>query len=309
MAMPSHTAQRWVPLLLLCAGACVLQAPDMGPLAELRARQRAQADRVAAALCQGYYGCGCQAMYSEHTSEAECREQVSTTLVQRLEQGIDGELDYDPRCLDAHAELFEGLACAIDDGLFLDAALTRLLDEASYCRTYQGERELDQDCEVLITARGDECGPELACDPVFGLCVDTTPLPEGTPCDASGDGPRCAPDLSCDWSSAQDLTICIRPAPLGASCAAIGYCEGNGWCDPSDSICRSLPEVGQPCLALDGLPPAAGCAWGLRCDAGVCTSTAEGNACYVSCESGLRCEEGTCVPGRPIVCDAQAWLP
>lgn len=306
--MPSALAPRWIALLLLAQGACVLSVPQTGELAALRAQQQAQADRVADALCESYYACGCSAMYDLHTNHAECVEQVSTALFQRLEQGINRELEYDPRCLDAHAELFEGLGCSTGDALVLDTALSRLLDEASECRTYHGDLEVDQDCELLVTARGDECGPNLECDAVFGLCVDTTPLPEWSPCSQQGDGPPCAPELVCEWSWAQDVTVCIPPVALGASCAVTGYCEGDAWCDRSDPVCRPLPELGEACLA--GLPPRAGCAWGLVCTAGQCTSaTSEGSPCYVSCGPGLTCDGGSCIPGRSIVCDAEAWLP
>lgn len=199
--------------LLLSAGACVLTTPDFGaPLRVLREQQRSQAERVAAAFCAAYYACDCEERFPSHVDEDDCVEVITEGLVQRLEQGINDSLDYDPDCLEANATLYEGLGCTHRDDAALDEELSRQLDLALRCRTYDGTLTLNEECTPLASARGGECAPGLACDLGFQMCFELAPLAEGEPCGEScGPGTTCGDDLRCE---ALAPMICAMEATL-----------------------------------------------------------------------------------------------
>jgi hypothetical protein len=294
-------------LLLGTASACVLSTPDVGgPLRELRAQQQQQADRVAIAFCAAYYDCGCEQPYPRHEDEADCVEYISTGLVARLEQGIDDELDYAPECLEANAELFEAIGCALSSDLVADLPLQGLYDEALRCHTYDGPLQLNEECTPLPTARGDECAPGLGCDPDFKMCFDTTPLAERQPC--TYDGPPCDSGLLCDWSAQADQNVCLRPFESGASCIDSGFCEFDTWCDPDEFRCRPLPGPGEPC---EPLLDEYGCAFGLRCDMGQCVHEAvAGQPCSEGCGPRYVCGNHDLCEDRPaLVCELEQQLP
>ncbi|MCA9704621.1 MAG: hypothetical protein KDK70_02090 [Myxococcales bacterium] len=293
---------------LLGAPACVLTAPDVGaPLRELRAQQRRQVDRVATAFCALYYDCGCTEIYPTHETEDECLELVTDGLLGRLEQGINKELDYDPTCLDASAELLEALGCTTSDRLIVDADLERLYDAAVHCLTYSGDLPLNQECTPLPSARAGECEPGLRCDDGLRMCFDAALLAEGQPCSSSGQ--ECDSGLWCDWSNSAQQMVCIRPVAAGSSCLYDTFCELDTWCDPQqDFTCQPLPKQGEPCA---GSFDEGGCGYGLRCEQSVCVLEAgPGDPCDGGCQPGLRCnDEGLCELREAVVCDFEASLP
>src|SRR5690606_12699514 len=155
--------------------------------------------------CASYYACGCEERFPAHETEPECVELISDQLVARLEQGIDGGLDYDPGCLDAQAELAEALGCATSDDLRAGSELAVLVDAAERCFTYHGAIEAGQEGEPLLTARGHDCEPGLRCDD-FEVCVDATPLERDEPCGTAWVG--CAADLVCAHSFDMGFSVC-----------------------------------------------------------------------------------------------------
>jgi hypothetical protein len=308
--MSRPLVHRLATLLLLSSTAgCVLVEPAAsGPLEALRRQQRAQAARVAEPLCAAYYACDCQDPYPEHVTEAECVEKVSTELVARLEQGIDGDLDYDPACLDLHAELLEGLGCASASEILLDVKLARLHDAAGRCRTYHGAVEEGEECDTLVTARGDDCEPDHGCND-FAMCISTVPLAEGAPC-SPDDPPGCVAGTWCEESWTTGASTCVRPPSVGESCqAGSGPCDFDSWCDTTDFTCRRWSLEGEPCRDADAGEDT--CDYHSHCQTGVCVAApVAGEPCGLGCALGHACgEAGLCVRSRALVCDMQANLP
>lgn len=296
-------------LLPLSGAACILTTADTGgELAMLRAQQREQADRIARALCASYYACGCEDLYPPHEDEAECLEQVSDELVARLEQGIDGGLDYDPACLDAQAELLEALGCASSSDVILDPELTRLSDAAARCHTFHGTVDPGEgECEPLPSARADDCSPGHACTE-FAMCVTTEPLGESQTCDPEGRQP-CAPGLWCLESWVSGALTCKRLPGPGQSCQEAGVCDFDGWCDTTDFICRPWSTVGQACMTIGYMQDS--CGYQAHCSEGTCAAlSAEGQPCGPGCAEGLHCDDdGVCARDRAVACDFQESLP
>jgi len=288
-------------------GACVLSAPDLGaPLRELRAKQSAQADQIAAAFCATYYACACMETYPIHETEEECAEHIREGVLARLEQGINDELDYDPTCLDANLEMLEGLGCITDDMVRFDREVAVLLETAMQCRTYDGDLVEGDECTPLYSARGDECGPGLACDDGFHTCFAVSPIAEGEPCDGQGER-ACAPGLVCGYSFQTLTNACLRPADVGQPCTEGSYCEADAYCDAT-LTCRRLPRGGEPCVDRLGPDP---CSEDFRCNAmSRCEPRpSEGEACG-RCQLGLECgRENTCEPRRAMICDLELSLP
>lgn len=307
--MPAYRSRSASPLLMLLAAAgCVLVEPvDTDPHVLVREQQQAQAERVANALCAGYYACGCEDPYPEHRDEAECVELVLDGLLGRLEQGLDRELDYDPACLDAHAELIEALGCATATQTLHDPELWRLSDLTDRCRTYHGNHDLGEECEPLPTARGDDCEADLACDD-FSMCALNEGLPAGAFC--AEELGECAPGLWCvrDWLT--DGGTCLRLPAVGESCQDTFECDFDGWCDSADFTCRPWATPGQACEGNEREPDVCD-PLAAHCDAGTCVAAPlAGQPCGAGCASGLVCgDDGLCAPGRATVCDMQAALP
>ncbi|MEM9460004.1 MAG: hypothetical protein AAGF11_37860 [Myxococcota bacterium] len=306
----SRHLYRTLGTLLLGASACVLSTPDVGaPLRELRQQQKEQADRVANAFCAAYYACDCVDSFPDHETEAECRTLISQGLTQRLEQGINRELEYDPECLEANVAFYEEIGCTISRQLFETDELLGLLDlanEALQCRTYHGPLTLNEECTPLATARGGECEPGLACDEDFEMCLDISPLPEGEQC---GDNGRpCGSGLWCASSSTNVQFTCKPPATPGMSCVD-SACTLGSWCDPTDFICHPFPELGQPCGGRynDLCGPDLSCNEERQCVA----AAAEGASCVdTSCGSGLACGSAErCEAVPAMICNMEPRLP
>lgn len=305
--MPLRRVVALAPLLLSLAGCVLTEIPSGAPTEELRREQRAQAERVARALCAGYYACDCQDPYPEHDTEAECFEEVADEVAARLEQGIDRGLDYDPACLDAHAELLERVACTPSGQILLDVELWTLLDTAERCQTYHGVIDAGEECERLATSRGDDCEPDLVCND-FAICEATEILAEGEPC--SGDTGACAAGLWCieAWPTGQGT--CMRLPAIGESCeATLGQCDFDGWCD-SDQVCRPYASVGQACEGGGEFFDTCG-GHEAHCTEGTCVAApVEGEPCGQGCALGFSCgDDELCIRRRAAVCDMRESLP
>ncbi|MCH9680433.1 MAG: hypothetical protein K0V04_03280 [Deltaproteobacteria bacterium] len=292
--------------VLASTAACVLVDSDTGSeLSMLRSQQRVQANRVAVALCESYYACGCEERFPDHESEAECVKLTSDGLVARLEQGIDRGLEYDPSCLDTYAELAEGMGCTAEFDLIFDAPLFALISAADGCRTYFGINEDQQGCTRLPTAHGDSCASNLYCHPEFDLCVTETQPGVGNPCSDNG-FLECGVDLYCAGEpSSGDLRCAVRPGP-GEPCPDNSSCSIHAACELATETCVALPLLGEPCLSN------VLCDFGLQCVEGICIEgSANGEACGVRCGLGLTCndDEALCEPRRPLACDLQDLLP
>ncbi len=293
-------------LLLLSTDACVLTTPDLGaPLRQLRAEQRAQVDTLASTFCTNYYSCGCMETYPIYEGESECIEHIGDLLLGHLEQGINDELEYDHDCLDANIAMLEGIGCITADRVTIGSPEEALLDVAFQCRTYSGDKVLGDECAHLVSARGDECGPGLACHNGFSMCFDDTFIAQGEPCGL--DERRCDSGMICGWSMEAGQDVCQHPVALGASCAVSPYCEYDAYCDAQQQ-CSPLPRDGEPCVDLLGPDE---CATGHRCGTdGRCElASSQGEPCG-TCRQGLTCDaQGTCVPVRSMICDMEPLLP
>lgn len=302
--MVRRSLSRLVVVLPLLGTACVLTAyePNDG-LSELRAQQRTQADRVARALCASYYSCGCEDTYPMHETEAECVELIEEGVFARLEQGIDDGLDYDPTCLDIHAELLETLGCAADEDIPPSSELRWLIETTDRCFTYHGSHDIGEDCLALPTARGHDCMPGLACAEV-AICIDAAPVALGEPC-ASGMDQPCAAGLTCAYAQGAIGRVCAPVAELGETCFDSAACSDDTWCDFSVSTCKARAQLGESCAT-------ALCAYTLVCTSGTCTEGAgPSEPCPPEgCGFGLTCGDGgTCEARRAIACDYEERLP
>ncbi len=290
----------------LLAFACALPEPTPeGENKDLIAQQDQQSQRLAAAFCEVYYGCGCEPpVDSSHTDQRECTQEVGTLVARRLKQGRDQELDYDPACIEAHTELYEAMECQTTAELLVESELLVLLDAADRCRTYHGTQGLQEDCETLVTARGDDCEPALSCHPDFQLCIDQRPRQEGESCaDSTVD---CAVGLVCAEDQWRQLS-CQRLAVEGEPCESEHSCARGLYCDLERLVCTPLPGLGEPCVASWDRES---CALDLRCDAGVCSSTAgPGESCDLGCGPTTVCIDGTCEPEPAVICGRESTLP
>ena len=115
---------------------------------------------------------------------------------------------------------------------------------------------------------------------------------------------------------------------LGSSCSFPVCADGKGFCDPSQNICKAIPEIDEPCMGICKHPlicteekekckePKSAekscerdleCSVPLECLNGVCTTLLlAGDACSVSqeCSTGLGCYEGECLLPPPV-CTSQ----
>lgn len=291
--------------VLVSTAACVLVDSDDGSaLSMLRNQQRAQADRVAAGLCESYYACGCEDDFPEHESQAQCVELISDGLFARLEQGIDRDLEYDPSCLDTFAELVESMGCVAKGDLIFDAPLFALVDQATRCRTYFGNDQEQQECTRLATAHGDSCAPGLHCRLGPDLCVNNELPSEGSPC-TDAYFLECGVELTCaEQPATGDLRCTARPGP-GEPCPGITNCDIRSACELDTETCVALPVTGEPCL-VDVL-----CDFGLQCVEGICIEgSSEGEVCGAGCDLGLTCNDSSvCEPSRALACDLDEILP
>lgn len=306
--MPSRRVVSLAPLLLSLAAGCVLtEIPSETSDTALRREQRAQADRVARALCAGYYDCGCEDPYPPHESEADCLDTVSDELVARLEQGLNRKLDYDPECLDAQADLLEHVGCTPTNLILRDTELWTLLDAAERCQTYHGGVNSGEECEALITARGGDCEPGLVCND-FSTCASVEVAGEGQPC--TDDVVGCAAGLWCIEEWLTGAGTCMRLPAVGESCEpTLGQCDFDGWCDFTDYTCRPWAPPGQSCEISQGGVDT--CGYQAHCEAATCIAApTEGAPCGQGCALGFTCgDDDLCIRARAHVCDAQETLP
>lgn len=255
-------------------------------------------------MCESYYSCGCEQRFPEHETVAECVKLVGDEMFHRLEQGIDRDLEYDPTCLDAHAELLEGMGCATATEVLLAPQLFGLAEEIDRCRTYHGTHDLQMECDPLATARGDDCSPGLRCHPDFATCVANEVLAEGDPCGEGGDF-ECGLDSYCAYRPTTNDQACAVLPTVGESCAVEFMCTIGSRCDQQSALCVPLAAAGEPCEG------SGACDFESWCDAGTCVPRlTEGQPCVVGCALGLSCgEAGVCEQGRAVICDARDSLP
>ncbi|GMV39404.1 MAG: hypothetical protein AMXMBFR64_11200 [Myxococcales bacterium] len=209
---------------------------------------------------------------------------------------------------------FDGL----HDGCEADTDGDGVIDDDDLCPTVPDPQQLDVDGD----GAGDACDPDnctgtvcaddgnpctaSACNPATGLCAE--PLPDGTGCDADGDGctvgdacadgvcvPGAAPDCS-SLSDACNLGACVSGGPDAFACAAApsaGPCDDGDACTSgdacSDGACVAVPilcpDDGNPCTST-------------TCDAVFgCLDLPNSDPCDDGevCTANDTCAEGQCV--------------
>jgi hypothetical protein len=169
-----------------------------------------------------------------------------------------------------------------------------------------------------ICAPADQCNNGGACDPVTGMCVNSSKA-DGTPCN---DGDLCTQADVCQAGT------CIGASPV--TCAPADQCHTAGVCNPATGACSSFAKAngaacddGNACTQSDtcqtgtctGVNPVS-CAAQDECHtAGVCdpatgicsnSPKADGTACDDSnaCTQGDTCQEGACTGVSAVVCEA-----
>lgn len=260
---------------------------------------------VGDAFCRSFYDCGCTTAGDAHRTVDECRLHVSAEITRHVQQGQDTGLTFDEACLDEIADYFDVGACSNAADIGLDASLRGALDSMLSCKPWSGAAEEGDPCVRLATARGDDCAPDLTCDPDFDVCVPAALGTEGALC--GGLSPACASELTC--VPGDDGDRCARLGAVDEPCTEAG-CDATGWCDSISNVCLALPGLGERCVD-SGNAYQWGCQRGLVCDEALCVAAPEvGQPCVTGqCQTGSVCEQGRCAIASALVCDLASELP
>ena len=198
---------------------------------------------------------------------------------------------------DAYAAVFRGTValgdlCLVDQHCAEDALCDRADcqdDEAccaGECVTRPVPIAIGGDCTMGT------CEDSAYCDPTGG--EEGTGMP--TCVERPANGQPCAVDGSCQDGQLCGNGQCYKLSPEGGPCnpsLSIACLDYNDWCDPVESKCAVLPDVGEPCAT------GPGCRLSAYCDGGVCQPRPlQGEACVdggPQCLGDLRCQGDTCV--------------
>lgn len=170
-----------------------------------------------------------------------------------------------------------GAYCASDDVCRPEGAVGDACDAVTRCGS--GLDCSEGRCrERLVGEReGDPCDPDqggcgrtlqtgLSCEGPAGaaVCVRAVVVDEGEACDGGNDEDErtasrwCKHALSthrCQKEPGASEGVCVRRAPVGASCGAEVTCDrAQGGCvsEGESATCRAWPALGEPCLVVDG---------------------------------------------------------